>query len=374
MLLSQVARLRARRFVRALFTKALPFWVCGSAAWFGLLAHDIAAEQADTPLVIARAQYLIELACQYSTLFLAPLIVLHSLRCLWLRWSSRTDRWLSLAIAAALAYPSYTRAYLLSSGSLLFEPAARIRSLIMVTLGLLCAWIAVWNTHLALVGAPRHALGDALDRRSQLQRVTISVGLAALGTLALYGFSELVNRELRAYLFLSEFLLPGAFLFGASLLYGLQRRAAGWLSLVLALAIAIGLCTAQGHRNTLHRAQAFFERRAGLIALTDLATSYTRGAPYANLDVSRPERFRCEPPAFGSQPQLEQAPTHRNVILSASTRCAKTRCTAKMPRVRSRRRCAASPSRAWRSNAPSPPTPRRCSRSARRSPARARAS
>lgn len=315
MLLSQVARLRALRFVRALFSKALPFWVCGSAAWFALLAHDLAAEHADDVIVLARAQYLIQLACQYSTLFIGPLIALHSLRSLWLRWSHRADTWLSLLLAAALAYPSYQRAYLLSSGSLLFESTARIRSLILVTWALLGACLAVWHVHLALVGARGHRLGDALERRGPAARIALSFVFAGAGAIALYQFSVLVSRELRAYLFLSEFLLPLAFLFAASLLYALQRRAAGWLSVVLALAIAAGLSTGQGNQHGLHRAQAFFERRAGLIALTHLASRYQRGAPYANLDVSRPERFHCDRSTPKADPSTQAPASHRNVIL-----------------------------------------------------------
>ncbi|HET8932284.1 MAG TPA: sulfatase-like hydrolase/transferase [Polyangiales bacterium] len=314
MLLSQVARLRTQRFVRALFSKALPFWVCGSTAWFCLLAQDIAAEHADYMLVLGRALYLGGLACQYSTLFLGPLIVLHALRSFWLRWSSRPDAWLSLLVAAALAYPSFKRAYLLSSGSsLLFEPAARLRSLILVTLSLLSACLAVWHVHLALVGAPRHKLSELLDRCAPRRRTPLYLLIAGLGAVALFQFSELVSRELRAYLFLSEFLLPLAFLFAASLLYALQRRAAGWLSLVFGLAIAAALITAQTQQTGLHRAKAFFERRAGLIALTDLATGYQRGAPYANLDVSQPEQFHCPEPK--PQPESEAPKSHRNVIL-----------------------------------------------------------
>ena|GEM_PF-1379023 len=318
MLLSELARLRARRFVRALFSTALPFWLCGSAAWFGLLARDIAAEKASPAQYVPRAEYLVELACQYSALALGPLIALHCLRYLWLRWSPTPDRWLSLLIAAALAYPSYKRANLLSSGSLLFEPAARMRALVLVTLALLLGALAVWHTHLMLVGAPKHALGDALRRRSQLTRVVLLAIMCALGGSALYYFSELVSRELRAYLFLSEYLLPFAFLFAASLLHGLQRTAAPTLSLFLALAIAVGLYNGLGDQGELHRARSFFERRAGLIALTDLATSYERSAPYANLDVSKPERFQCEELADRNAPVQVAPPAaadHRNVIL-----------------------------------------------------------
>ena len=318
MLLSELARLRVRRFVRALFSTALPFWLCGSAAWFCLLARDIAAEKASAAQYVPRAEYLIELACQYSALALAPLIALHCLRYLWLRWSPMPDRWLSLLIALVLAYPSYQRAYLLSSGSLLFEPAARMRALVLVTLGLLLGALAVWHTHLMLVGAPKHALGDALRRRSRLTRVALLVVACALGSSALYYFSELVSRELRAYLFLSEYLLPFAFLFAASLLYGLQRTAAPSLSLFLALAVAVALYNGFGDQSELHRARSFFERRAGLIALTDLATSYKRSAPYANIDVSKPERFQCQALADRNAPAQIAPPAaanHRNVIL-----------------------------------------------------------
>jgi arylsulfatase A-like enzyme len=303
--------------VSLLFSRALPFWVCGSAAWAGLLALDITAERAEAPLYVARTQYLIELACSYSSLFLAPLIALHSLRCLWLRWSPRPDRWLSLALAALLAAPSYRCANLLSSGSMLFDAALRARTLVFVSIGLLGGCIALWHVHLALVGAPRHWLGDVLDRRYAHVRGPLSLLTCAIGAAILVGTADLVSRELRAYLFLSEFLLPAAFLFAASLLYGLQRRAAPRLSVLLAVAIAIGLCTGQGNQNALHRAKAFFERRAGLIALTDLAVGSERGAPDANIDISHPERFQCHPepePPFTPVAKDELA-KHRNVIL-----------------------------------------------------------
>lgn len=318
MLLSQLARLRARRFVRALFNTALPFWACGSVAWFVLLARDIAPDKAASAQYIPRTQYLIELACQYSALALGPLIALHCLRYLWLRWSPAPDRWLSLLIIVALAYPSYERAYLLSSGSLMFEPAARMRALVLVTLGLLLGALAVWHVHLALVAAPRHILGDALRRRSRLAQAVLLAITCALGGAALYSFSELVSRELRAYLFLSEYLLPFAFLFAASLLYGLQRTAARWLPLLLALGLAVALYTSLGVQTEVHRARSFFERRVGLIALTDLATSYKRSPPYANIDVSRPERFQCDPHANSHAPAIVAPPSaadHRNVIL-----------------------------------------------------------
>jgi arylsulfatase A-like enzyme len=317
-LLSALTRLRARRFLRALFSTALPFWLCGSAAWFGLLARDIAAEKASAAQYVPRAEYLVELACRYSAVALGPLIALHCLRYLWLRWSPTPDRWLSLLIAAALAYPSYKRAYLLSSGSLLFEPAARMRALVLVTLALLFGALAVWHTHLMLVGAPKHPLGDALQRRARLTRVVLLAVMCALGGAALYYFSELVSRELRAYLFLSEYLLPFAFLFAASLLYGLQRTAAPTLSLFLGLAIAVALYNGMGDQGELHQARSFFERRAGLIALTDLATGYERSAPYANIDVSRRERFQCEELADRNAPAQISPPAaadHRNVIL-----------------------------------------------------------
>ena len=147
-----------------------------------------------------------------------------------------------LLVAAAMAYPSYKRAYLLSSGSsLLFEPGARMRSLVLITLSLLSACLAVWHVHLALVGAPRHKLSELLDRAAPRRRTPLYLLFAGLGAFALFQFSELVSRELRAYLFLSEFLLPLAFLFAASLLYALQRRAAGWLSIIFGLAIASAL-------------------------------------------------------------------------------------------------------------------------------------
>jgi arylsulfatase A-like enzyme len=120
--------------------------------------------------------------------------------------------------------------------------------------------------------------------------------------------------------FFSQFLMPSAWLFGASLLYGLGLRvglrwpltAAGGL---LLLELVAGLTPALA--ADVHRAQAGYERRGGLIALTALSSSIQRGAPFANLDVSQPDRFDCAPPppsAAGSRTAAELL-GHRNVIL-----------------------------------------------------------
>lgn len=315
--LSQLTRLRAQRFVRALFSRALPFWVSGSVAWFCVLALDIAAPHVDAVRYVPRAQYMIELACRYSTLLLGPLIVVHCVRWLWLRRSPRADTWLSCVLATGLAPFSFRQANLLSSGSLLFEQGARLGSLSLIWFLLLAANLCLWHLHLALVRAPRHALANAIDHMPALARGALAVLTAGLGGAALYAFSELVSHELRAYLFLSEFLLPSAFLFAASLLYGLQLRVAPWLNIVLALGICVGLSTAQGNRSAVHSAKSFFERRAGLIALTDLATGRTQGAPYANIDVAHAERFACKPPEQHAPAQAAPNGTphdHRNVI------------------------------------------------------------
>lgn len=303
--------------MRALFQHALPFWVCGIAAWFGLLALDIGVDRADLSRGMLRAQYFVELAFRYSSLFIGPLIAIHTLRCSWLRWSSRVDTWLSLLLAAALALPCYKRADLLASGSLLFESRARILSIFAVTAALLLASLVVWHVHLTLVAAPRHLLADNIARRSRATRVRLSLLATLLGAGALILFAETVSRELRAYLFLSEFLLPGAFLCAASIVYGLQRTAAPSMSWVFALAIAVGLSTGGGNQSAIHREHAFFERRAGLIAITDMASSSARGAPYANLDISHPERFQCKPePSPEPRVNDNDVPSdHRNVIL-----------------------------------------------------------
>jgi arylsulfatase A-like enzyme len=70
--------------------------------------------------------------------------------------------------------------------------------------------------------------------------------------------------------------------------------------------------------SDVHRAHAGYERRGGLIALTDLSSSIQRGARYASLDMSHPERFHCQPPPPPSAASSRTAADllgHRNVIL-----------------------------------------------------------
>ena len=301
---------------KRLATQALAFWICGSCAWLSLLLLDVAAERPEPQLLLPRTLYLTQLACRYSTRCVLPLALLHGLRLLWLRRSARADGYLSVLLLAVLAPLTYQKADLLSSGSLLLESAFRVHGLWLMFAALLLGNLALWHVHLALCAAPRHPLSRAVERRSRAVRIASVAMIALLGAAALYAFSETVSRELRAYLFLSQFLLPSAYLFAASLAYALQREAPRWLVALGALALAAGLIAAGLDPVGVRRAKAFFERRAGLIALTDLSSSSARGAPYANLDISQPARFRCDPePPAAARPAAQADATHRNVIL-----------------------------------------------------------
>jgi arylsulfatase A-like enzyme len=81
--------------------------------------------------------------------------------------------------------------------------------------------------------------------------------------------------------------------------------------------LVVGLASAVYDERDVRRARPQFERRGGLVALTDLGVSFERGAPYANLDIERPERFSCPPPEEAHAPAPLPTPEakRRNVIL-----------------------------------------------------------
>ncbi|HEX4351771.1 MAG TPA: sulfatase-like hydrolase/transferase, partial [Polyangiales bacterium] len=91
----------------------------------------------------------------------------------------------------------------------------------------------------------------------------------------------------------------------------------GLFRVIAAIALAVGLALRGFMPADVRKARAEFERRGGLIALTDLALRVQRSAPSVNLDVTHPSRFHC-PPASPQNPP-SRVPTaerdRRNVIL-----------------------------------------------------------
>ena len=118
------------------------------------------------------------------------------------------------------------------------------------------------------------------------------------GCAILVVFSDQVEYTgLRAYVFFSQFLMPSAWLFGASLLYGLWLRVGLRWPLAAAAVLLLAVLAAgetPALASDVHRAHSGYERRGGLIALTDLSSSIQRGARYATLDVSHPDAFSAD--------------------------------------------------------------------------------
>ncbi|MET0386062.1 MAG: sulfatase-like hydrolase/transferase [Polyangiales bacterium] len=317
--------LRSRWDAWRVLSPLIRFWICGIGAWALLLALELRVERPGPAELWNRAQYAISLASRFSVLCVLPLWAAHGLRLCWLRTGRRADLRMTLLIAALLIPPSYRQADLLTSGGLLLESQLRELGLWLIFAALLAANLALWHVHLVLSGAPAHRLGSALRRllqppgRRSLRWLGIGLSLVlGVGSLAL--FSDFAPRKLRAYLFFSQFLLPSAFVLAASLLYALQRRAAIKHLAPLVLGLLVTLIAARSHPFGMHRAKAFFERRGALIALTELSSTSTPGTSYANVDVSDPSRFHCQPrPAAPSpptpRPKLDPNSDRRNVIL-----------------------------------------------------------
>jgi choline-sulfatase len=318
--------------------RAVDVLICASLAWLALLSRELDAGNPELAHIVGRAPFLISLACQYSLLFGLPLLTLHALRLWLLRRGLAADRWLLLPLAAGLAGPAYRQAELLTSGGLLFESkyAALIRVAILATL--LAANWSLWHVHLLLVAAPGYTAWRGVDRirratdrtrgraRSWLGKLTTLLWLVP-AVLLLDAFARAIDERLRAYMFLCRFLLPSAWLFATTLLWALLVRLRwprGWLRAIGGGLLVAGLCAGQLATRELRRAKAEYERRGGAVALTDLAVSIQRGAPYANLDISQPARFRCLPPTAASLPAPPPLPTpiaqrHNVILISIDT-------------------------------------------------------
>lgn len=314
---------RAWLAVRRGIARTATFWICGSVAWCALLALQLNAERPEPAQWLARALYFIQLACRYSALALLPLGALRLLRWFAVGRVRYADTLVTALLALPIAPLCWQQAEQLSSGGLLQDSALAAPLRGAMFMALLCGNLLLWHVHLALCRAPHHALDVRLSarfmslrrRRPQLRWAVIWF---TLGAALLYAFSETVDRGLRAYVFFSQFLMPSAWLFAASLLYGLQRRwlrLARWPIYALGVVLLTGLGASALAADEVRRVKAGFERRGGLIALTDLASSAQRGAPYANLDVSQPSRFKCPAPPKAAAKYVPPAPDHRNVIL-----------------------------------------------------------
>jgi choline-sulfatase len=308
----------------ARFWQLLDILLCGSLAWLALLLSEIAAGGTERAQLLGRAAYLVGLACRYSALFGVPLLAIHAARAWLVRRRPHVDLLVSLLLSAALALPTYRQAALLSSGSLLLDSRLAIPIRLGLWLVLLGANLGLWHVHLLLCRAPGYTpwrpLARARRRAEGWPRGSATAAWFVLGLCVLAAFAETVGRGLRAYVFFSRFLLPSAWLFATTLLFALERRLAErrrWLRAFGVALLALGMCAGLLMPRDVRRAKAEFERRGGLIALTDLSVSIQRGAPSANLDISRPGRFHCPVPNSAPPPSAlpTPVPQRRNVIL-----------------------------------------------------------
>jgi len=310
--------------VLARLTVTLDLWICASLAWLALLALEIEADSPEPKRLLIRGLYLVSLACRYSALFGVPLLLVHALRVGLLRRRWHADRWIACLLVLVLSGPSYRQAELLTSGGLLLDSELALPARIALLCVLLSANLLLWNAHLLLSRAPGYAplrpLAKLLRHASGWPSAVSTAVWLVPGVLALRAFAVTIDQGLRAYVFLSQFLLPSAWLFATSLLFALQRELHArkhWLRVCTGGLLVAGLCGAEFMARDVRRAQAEFERRGGTIALTGLAVSRQRAAPYANLDISRPARFHCPPPRAVAEPSVlpTAASDRRHVIL-----------------------------------------------------------
>ncbi|HEX4353067.1 MAG TPA: hypothetical protein VHZ95_09140, partial [Polyangiales bacterium] len=282
---------RARR-VSARLAIVFDLFVYGALAWTCLLAREIDTGGPEPASLAARVSYVVGLACGYSALFGAGLCLLHALRHRSIASTRRPDQAISLLLMAALAWPTYRQAALLTSGSRLLESAAALPIRCVVLALLLGANLALWHVHLLAVRAPSYRPWRSVARAQTF--ATRALGRFAaplafvLGVLALVTFARMVGRGLRAYVFFSRFLLPSAWLFAATLALAWRARRSQrrvLFRVIAALALAAGLALRGSMPLDVRKARAEFERRGGLIALIELALRVQRGAPSVNLDV-----------------------------------------------------------------------------------------
>jgi arylsulfatase A-like enzyme len=302
----------------------LDFYVWASLASVILLAQGVNTGRPDPSHLWGRGLYLVALACRSSLPLTAALALVHGVRVLLLRRSARADRWLGGVLAGLLIWPCYRQAELLTTGGLLLESAWALPVRALLFAILLGGNLLLWQVHLLLCRAPELQWGARLRAIVPVQQAwraaLIVLAWFAPSAIVLFSLAHRLDKNLRTYMFLGEFLLPSVWLFGASLLFGARRRLteqALWPSACVASLLALGLVLGAYESTSLRRAKSELERRGGLIALTELAISVQRDAPWANLDISQPAHFDCQP---GKDTALDAAPPtpardRRNVIL-----------------------------------------------------------
>ncbi len=300
------------RRTRALLAVAARFALCAMAAWLAALLLELADIDASLRRVPGRFGYLSEVALACSLLWLPVLGLLHALRWLLKSRVRRADLLLCALLAAAIALPSQRRAQLLTGGTGMLDAPDELLVRIAIAAALVAGYLAVWAIHLMLCRMPQR--DGALERRSRWRRLA-SAAAFVLGTTAVIGFAYAVNEKLRAYAFLVSFLMPGAWLFGASLWYGSlirSPRTSLWTTLSVAFVFG-GVAYGFENEAAVRHAKAELIRRGGLAALSEAARHFAPPPGYATLALDRPDRFRC-PPAPARATVATGHEHRRNVI------------------------------------------------------------
>ncbi len=312
---------RQRRLSAA--AHALAFVLCATLAFWIVLATELGALQRapdglanplDQDRFVVAAIHLARIALLYSSLAGAIVIAWHVLRRVLARYTRHADAWVVLTVAAASAEPAWRVAYGVTTGGLLSDSDNAL-PLRIAGFAVLCAlYPALWLYHLVLVGELTVRMPTWLSRVPKLARV---LSVFALGLALLIPLVDLLDRRLRAYMFVLRFLLPAAWLLGAALVFGAARYLPARVRRGVCAGVALLLAAAYVapiESRGLRQVSNTLARRQGAAAMADFAVTRHRGAPYAELDFSHPERFKCGTPTGTSAPTVAPA-NHRNVIL-----------------------------------------------------------
>lgn len=263
----------------------LRFALAGTLCWAALLATGLGDRDLAGGGLPAVSVYLLQLG-GHATLLGAPvLLLLHGLH-------RRLSGAAALALLAGLGtYPAFQQARFLTEGEHIAATQHVGLLRVLLTLGTVLAYAALWGWHLRGNGGARapRALRRALPGWSRSSCWSLA-GLTALMML-----TNVLNLHLRAYAYFAQALLPATWLLSATLGQRLLRaaRVPGWLAGLGLLACAVLVGTA--HLQTpgaLQEARHGLLRRGRIAAYADLLMS-VRGAAYASFDLSRPERFDC---------------------------------------------------------------------------------
>jgi arylsulfatase A-like enzyme len=283
-----------------------------TAAWALVLAIELSPHGAP-PELGKTAAHLPAIALRTSALFSVVVLAVHMLRFALLRFTRRALGWVTVALCAAAAMPSYELSAFLTEGAwIASQPYVRVVQT-MLFLMLLGGWLGAWLFHAFATVAALRPRWAATGRRALAFHI---VGAAA-GAGAIASAILLLSSVLRPYGALGERLLFPTWLIAATLafrLYTLQPRPA----LVAALVVLAGASGASGYR-ALHPESASSVRAYALSAGGFAALTEQRAHPLATERLSRfdfqsAQSIAC-PTANRLPPLALEKKQRRNVIL-----------------------------------------------------------